>query len=316
MKHSQNSSSFIFIGPVRASLAATCALALGATALFGQASTTPSTSTSTSGSSTYGTGTASPSSGNYNSNTTRSSTGSYDTTSASGGSANYSQGKLSFTERRFVNKAADSNKEEIQIAQLAAQKATNAEVRSYAQSLVDAHSKVNTELLTLAGSKSVKLDQDDGRGITYRRLSNKTGAEFDQEFVEHMIDEHEDNVRMFEKAAADSKDADLRSFASSHVAALREHLQKAQALRASTMPTGRDSDYSGRSDAIAPATPNAPMSRASNATNSSIEPSTQSTSGSTTDRAIGDKASGADRSGDYTTGSPSSSSTTTGTAVR
>lgn len=62
-----------------------------------------------------------------------------------------------------------------------------------------------------------------------------------------MIDEHEKDIKQFEKAASDAKDTDVRSFASKHVADLRSHLQQAQNLRQSLMPTGRMDDSSGRS---------------------------------------------------------------------
>ena len=71
--------------------------------------------------------------------------------------------------------------------------------------------------------------------------------EFDQEFVEHMIDEHEKDIKLFEKAASDAKDPDVKSFAAKHVDHLREHLQQAQSLRQTLMPTGRMDSSSGRS---------------------------------------------------------------------
>ena len=163
--------------------------------------------------------------------------------------------KLSWGDRRFVTKAADGGQSEVQLAQLAAQRATNAEVKSYAQKLVDAHTKVNSELTNLASQKNVKLDTDDDQDRAYKRLSKKTGSEFDQEFVEHMIDEHEKDVKMFEKAASEAKDSEIRSFASKHVGHLRDHLQQAQSLRQSVMPTGRIDDSSGRSPLTTPSGP-------------------------------------------------------------
>ena len=75
--------------------------------------------------------------------------------------------KLSWGDRRFINKAADDGHAEHQIAQLAAQRATNTEVRNFAQKLVDEHSKVNAELKTLASQKSVKVDMDDDHDRAY-----------------------------------------------------------------------------------------------------------------------------------------------------
>jgi putative membrane protein len=158
-----------------------------------------------------------------------------------------STGKLSWTDRRFVTKAADEGQDEVTLAQLAAQRATNSEVRSFAQKLADDHTTVNAELMTIASQKNVKVDKDGDKDRAYKRLSKKTGSDFDQEFVEHMIDEHEKDIKMFEKAAKDAKDSDVRSFASKHVDHLRQHLQQAQSLRQTLMPTGRMDNSSGRS---------------------------------------------------------------------
>jgi putative membrane protein len=155
--------------------------------------------------------------------------------------------KLSWGDRRFVSKAADEGHTERQLAQLAAERASNMEVRTYAQKLAEQHSKVNSELMSLANQKGVKVDMDDDKDRAYKRLEKKSGSDFDQEFVEHMIDEHERDIKMFEKAASDAKDPEVRSFASKHVNALREHLQEAQDLRQTLMPTGRTDESSGRS---------------------------------------------------------------------
>lgn len=147
--------------------------------------------------------------------------------------------KLGWMDRRFVTKAADDGQAEVQIAQLATQRASNSEVKAFAQKLVDDHTKVNEELKSIASQKNVKLDNDDDKDRTYKRLNKKSGMEFDQEFVEHMIEEHEKDIKMFEKAAKDAKDSDVRAFAAKHVEDLRGHLQHVQGLRQSLVPTGR-----------------------------------------------------------------------------
>jgi putative membrane protein len=214
-----------------------------------------------------------------------------DTTSTTSGTSSYGSDnkKLGFMDRRFVTKAADDGMAELNIAQLAAQRATNPDVKSFAQKLVDDHSKVNSELMSLDSQKNVKIDKDDGKDRAYKRLSNKSGNDFDQEFVEHMIDEHEKDIKLFEKAAQDAKDSDVKNFAAKHVDHLRMHLQQAQSLRSSTMATGRDSSFSGRADST---TGTAGSSATSTDTGASATGSNTSTSGS-------------DRSGTYS--SPSSS---------
>jgi putative membrane protein len=188
---------------------------------------------------------SSTTSGTAASETTRTSDRAYDSSTTAASTTG--RDKLSWGDRRFVNKAAEEGHAEHQLAQLAAQRATSSEVRTYAQKLVEEHAKVNAELKTIASEKNVDVDIDDDQDRAYKRLNKKTGSEFDQEFVEHMIDEHERDIKMFEKAASDAKDPEVRAFASKHVGSLREHLQQAQSLRQTLMPTGRLDDSSGRS---------------------------------------------------------------------
>jgi putative membrane protein len=273
-----------------------------------------STGTGTTGSAsgTYqsgSTGTAGSTSGSYgtssdSSRRNQSGSGAYDSTTSGSTHSTHanttsndrsmSSGKLGFMDRRFVSKAADEGKAEVDLAKLASERATNPEVRNFAQKLVEDHTKVNAELTSLASQKNVKLDTDDDKDRSHKRLSKKSGADFDQEFVEHMIDAHEKDIKMFEKASKDAKDSDIRSFASKHVDHLREHLRMAEGLRTSTMPTGRDDDSSGRS-----------TSGATSGTSATSGSDTSSTSASGT----------GSTSGSYGTGTTGSSSTSgTGTS--
>ena len=153
--------------------------------------------------------------------------------------------KLGWMDRRFMHKAADDGHDEINLAKLATERASNPEVRSYAQKLVDDHTKVAEELKGIASQKNVKIEEDNDHDRAYKRMARRSGADFDREFVEHMIDEHEKDIRRFEQAAKDAKDPDVRSFASKHIDHLREHLREAQSLRQSVMPTGRKEQNSG-----------------------------------------------------------------------
>jgi putative membrane protein len=132
------------------------------------------------------------------------------------------------------------------VAQLAAERATNPDVKQFAEKLVTDHTKANAELTSLASAKNVKVDQDNDKDHAYKKLEKKSGNDFDREFVEEMVDDHEKDIKMFEKAASDAKDAEVRNFASKTLPTLREHLQIVEGLRSSVMPTGREDSSSGR----------------------------------------------------------------------
>ncbi len=76
-------------------------------------------------------------------------------------------------------------------------------------------------------------DSDITNDRHYRNLAKKSGADFDKEYVDMMVDDHESDVKLFEKAAKDAKDPEVRSFASAHLPTIQAHLQHIQTLNKS-----------------------------------------------------------------------------------
>jgi putative membrane protein len=233
----------------RALLVTTFALTAGAGLAVAQSSgsTTGSTPGSTNTDDTNGRYNSASNTGSNETSSMSNSANTDNDISSSRSSSTSSGKKLSWSDRHFVTKAADGGMSEVQLGQLAAQKASNPDVRAFGQKLVQDHSVVNSELMSLANNKNVKIDKDETKDRTYRRLSKASGEDFDREFVEHAIDDHEKDIKMFEKAANDAKDPDVRNFASKHLADLREHLATAQRLQQSIAPTGRTDRESWKS---------------------------------------------------------------------
>lgn len=67
--------------------------------------------------------------------------------------------EVSSSDRRFVTEAAEAGQSEVAHSQLALQRATNEDVKSYAKRMVDDHTKANQELMQLASSKGIALPQ-------------------------------------------------------------------------------------------------------------------------------------------------------------
>lgn len=136
-------------------------------------------------------------------------------------------------DRKFVQKAAESGMFEVQVAQLASTKATDAQVKSFASMLVDHHTKANNELVQLANAKKVELPPGPPRGMRrdIEKLGKKSGEEFDRDFVRNVgIKAHEKDIKLFEKASKDLKDPELKAFAAKTLPVLQEHLAQAQKL--------------------------------------------------------------------------------------
>jgi predicted outer membrane protein len=100
----------------------------------------------------------------------------------------------------------------------------------------DRHSPRNEGDSATAGASSMRGHEHAGMASSvasdrhYRTLAGKTGAEFDKAFVALMAGEHKRDVKLFEKAAQDADDSEVRNFASQHVASLQAHLDHANTL--------------------------------------------------------------------------------------
>lgn len=243
-----------FVTLNRAAIAAAVLLTAGSVAALAQSSTSQGSSmndTSNNNNSNYNNSSSSSSSNMGQNGSDMSSTSNSDMSSNMNSSSNdqSNNDKLSWGDRRFVHKAAKDGKAEVALGQLAAEKASNPDVRSFAQQLIQDHEAADAQLMQLASQKNVKMDsKEDGKDHTYNRLSKKSGQDFDREFVDHAVKMHQDDVKDFEKEAKDAKDPDVRNFAAQVLPKLREHLAMAQRLQQSIVPTGRSDNSSGRSD--------------------------------------------------------------------
>jgi putative membrane protein len=141
--------------------------------------------------------------------------------------------KVARGDRKFMEKAAGSGMFEVQVSQLAASKAADAGVKSYAGMLVDHHSAANNELTQLANAKGVELPAAPPRGLRrdIDKLGKKSGADFDRDYVRSVgIKDHKKDIKLFEKASKDVKDAQLKAWVDKTLPTLREHLAQAQRL--------------------------------------------------------------------------------------
>lgn len=141
--------------------------------------------------------------------------------------------KVASGDRKFIEKAAGSGMFEVQVSQLATTRARSPDVKSYAGMLVDHHTRANDELTQLANAKGVELPAAPPRAMRneIEKMARKNGGDFDKDFVRNVgIKAHEKDIKEFEKAVKDVKDADLKSWVARTLPTLKEHLAAAQKL--------------------------------------------------------------------------------------
>ena len=150
------------------------------------------------------------------------------TTGASGGTVS----DLAPADKEFVSDAGMAGLAEVQMANLALQKAVSADVRSFAQQMVTDHSASNAELAHLATAKGLALPTELAgeakSGLDH--LSSISGAEFDSAYMQHMVADHEKAVSLFDRASTAAGDADIKAFANKMLPTLQGHQTRAREI--------------------------------------------------------------------------------------
>ncbi len=134
---------------------------------------------------------------------------------------------------KFATEAAAGGMAEVELAKLAETKATNPKVKEFASMMVKDHSKVNEELMSIAKTKNITLPTtvDSDAQKLMEDLQKKSGTDFDKAYVDAMVDDHDKDVKKFEDASTDLKDAELKSFAVKTLPTLKMHQSAIKAIK-------------------------------------------------------------------------------------
>lgn len=118
---------------------------------------------------------------------------------------------------------------EIALSNLALQRAQSAEVRSYAQMLVDEHTRANNEVRQVAQAKGVTLPDtptNENRSAL-EELEELEGAVFDKAYMNHNVIVHALSVRQTRVQASGAGDSDVQALAARTLPDLEEHFADA-----------------------------------------------------------------------------------------
>jgi putative membrane protein len=162
-----------------------------------------------------------------------------DRTSAGTAGAGTASG-ISGKDKKFIMDAAQDGMVEVELGQLAQQKASSPDVKSFGQKMVEQHTKANEELKTIASAHNVTLptDLEAKQRTNIDRLSKLEGEQFDKAYMQYMVQDHKKAVSLFDKTSKSAKNDDVKQFAAKTLPALREHLQSAQTVNSSVSSTG------------------------------------------------------------------------------
>lgn len=132
----------------------------------------------------------------------------------------------------FINEASSAGLMEVRSAEAALSRKLTTEEQAFARQLIADHKKANDELAAIAKRKGVtppsELTAKEQEKLA--KAAKITDEDFNEEFLEHQIDCHDDAVDLFEEQAEDGKDGDLKAFAAKYLPILKGHLETAKRL--------------------------------------------------------------------------------------
>jgi putative membrane protein len=142
---------------------------------------------------------------------------------------------LTAGDQQFIRGAAHGGMAEVELGQLAVQKASSDAVKQFGQRMVDDHGKANDQLKQLAASKGVKLPHElsSKDKATKEELSKLSGKDFDKAYMSDMLKDHKKDVAEFKHESATASDPQIKDFAAQTLPTLESHLHEAEKIEPS-----------------------------------------------------------------------------------
>jgi putative membrane protein len=161
------------------------------------------------------------------------------------GTSNQQQsGSVDQTDRQFATMAAQANMAEVALGKLALQKSQNADVKKFAQRMVDDHGKAEQDLEGVASKNNVTLPSDMGaeHQAMQQRLSKLSGDAFDRAYIDAMAQGHTKVVTEMQKEANRVSASDFKDYATRTYPVVNDHLTMAKAIRDAMRQKGQKSE--------------------------------------------------------------------------
>jgi putative membrane protein len=131
---------------------------------------------------------------------------------------------LSSSDKTFATEAAQGGLAEVELGQLAIEKATAPWVKQFAQRMVTDRTQVNQDLMQVAESQNLHLPTQ----VDAKQKPSRLGGMSGTAFMQHMAQDHQKDISDFQKPAQSGGDPALKGFAQKYLPTLQQHLLMAQ----------------------------------------------------------------------------------------
>ena len=128
----------------------------------------------------------------------------------------------------FLNAAAEGGMMMVQMGKMAQQKATSKDIKGFGNMMISDHSEVDNELRSLAQKNDINLPDtlNKDKQDKISDLAKLSGKKFDKQYVDMMVDDHQNDVDKFKDEAQNASSPQVRQWAAKTLPTLQKHLNK------------------------------------------------------------------------------------------
>ncbi len=110
---------------------------------------------------------------------------------------------------------------EVEMGQMASEKAQSPEVKKIGKMMVTDHTTANSELMAIAKARGVALNEKPAMGAW----------KSDKEYLAMMAKDHQKDLAEFQNEAQNGNDPELKKFASKTSAVIQRHLERVKGVQ-------------------------------------------------------------------------------------
>ena len=116
-------------------------------------------------------------------------------------------------DKKFLATAAQGDRNEIALSEVAEQRATNPAVKAFAEKMVKEHKEMSESMKPFAEqwgiNPPVEVDSDHQKELD--KLKGLSGKDFDKEYIDQMVSDHSKALDAFTDEAKSTKDAKFKA---------------------------------------------------------------------------------------------------------
>jgi putative membrane protein len=148
--------------------------------------------------------------------------------------------QLSAAEQSFVMNAAQGGMAEVELGRLAQQRGSSAQVRDFGRMMVQQHTQANSELMAISQRLGISPPNtlSPAAQAAETRLQAAQGADFDRQYIEQQAASHLEQRALFQFAANNAQNPELRSFAQKTLPVIERHIDQLHTISPTAMRTG------------------------------------------------------------------------------